>query len=209
MILSDRSILQKLRSGMLEIAPLDDPGVQIQPCSVDLRLGPKALRRLPRGEEAWIDKNGDWCLRHWQEIDLADGPFMFEPGVLILGGTVERVKLPHDLMARVDGRSTWGRRGLLVHITAGLIDPGFNGQITLEMLNIGIEPIELRPGMRICQLVLEQLDRAVARPYGAGRGSTYTGEQTAPMAPPERDAHKPPSGMSVEDLWNQAMGDSR
>src|SRR6478735_3217561 len=111
----------------------------------------------------------------------AGGGFVFDPGEFVLGSTVERVAIPHDLVARVDGRSSVGRLAIVVHATAGFIDPGFEGEITLELSNIGRIPVRLYPGMRIAQIVFQTMTSPAERPYGAARGSKYQG-QSGPQA---------------------------
>jgi len=189
MILSDRDIVQRLLDSgpdKLEIDPLEDAGVQVQPCSVDLRLNPFTI--VPGPGLPWARSGSR--------------PYPLQPGEFVLGGTVERVRMPRDLVGRVDGRSSWGRRGLMIHVTAGLIDPGFDGQITLEIKNVGTDVLHLVPGVRICQLVLEQLSSPAWEPYGFKRGSSYGGQQSAPVAAPELRPDVP-SGVTLQDLWNK------
>ena len=109
---------------------------------------------------------------------VAEGEgFILHPGEFALGSTVERVAIPNDLVARVDGRSSVGRLAVVVHATAGFIDPGFVGEITLELSNIGRIPVRLYPGMRIAQIVFQTMTSAAERPYGAARGSHYLDQQ--------------------------------
>jgi dCTP deaminase len=181
MILSDRDILARLAQADLEIGPLSDAALQIQPASVDLRLGREFLvyhaarvdcldPREPSGIAAAMDR----------VLIEGDRAFVLHPGEFALGTTEERVKMPVDLVGMVDGRSSIGRLAVVVHATAGFIDPGFEGQITLELSNIGSIPVKLYPGMRIAQIVLHQMSSPAERPYGAGRGSSYNA-QTGPQ----------------------------
>lgn len=175
MILADVDIHEFLRLGALEITPLYNEDVQIQPASVDLRLGSR-FRVFRNLNIPYIDPKRQ-VPDLTEEIELArNEPFILHPGEFVLGSTVERVKLPDNLAGRVEGRSSFGRLGVIVHSTAGFIDPGFNGHITLEMTNIGRHPIALEVGTRICQIVFQILSHAAARPYGLERNSKYSGQ---------------------------------
>src|SRR5690606_40942378 len=182
MILSDRDIAERLRRGDLEITPLDDPELQIQPASVDLRLGSSfVVYQLPH--VPFIDsRDPDAVTRYTDEIRIAEGEsFVLHPGEFALGSTIERVKIPADLVARVEGRSSIGRLAIVVHATAGFIDPGFEGEITLDLSNLGRCPVKLYPGMRISQVVFQTMVSPAERPYGTARGSKYQG-QAGPVA---------------------------
>jgi dCTP deaminase len=178
MILSDRDIRARLLVGDLRIAPLLDPHLQIQPASVDLRLGSGFLVYRP-GQLLCLDPRVPETLTQATErVEVAaDEAFILHPGEFALGSTAESVVIPNDLVGRVDGRSSVGRLAVVVHATAGFIDPGFEGQITLELSNIGRIPVRLYPGMRIAQIVLEQLSSPAELPYGAQRGSAYQGQE--------------------------------
>ncbi len=180
MILSDRDLRERLRRGDLVVDPLEDPDLQIQPASIDLRLdnGFIAFRasRLPCLDPRNIPDDAT------ERIEVPSGEsFVLHPGDFVLGSTVERVKIPADLVARVEGRSSLGRLAIVVHATAGFIDPGFEGQITLELSNLGRTAVKLYPGMRISQIVLQTMTSPAERPYGAARGSKYQG-QSGPVA---------------------------
>src|SRR5262245_6978822 len=181
MILSDRDIRARLAQGELAIGPLADEALQIQPASVDLRLGrefsiyhPARVSCLDPREPSTISEAMD------QVVVEGERSFVLHPGVFALGTTVERVRMPADLVGLVDGRSSIGRLAVVVHATAGLIDPGFEGQITLELSNIGSIPVKLYPGMRIAQIVLHTMTSPAAVPYGEARGSQYS-NQTGPQ----------------------------
>lgn len=161
MILSDQDIKARLSSGSVVIEPLEDRELQIQPASVDLRLSSQ-FRRATNQELETVPDGED---------------FILAPGEFALGATIERLRVPVDLVARVEGRSSVGRLGILVHATAGFIDPGFDGNITLELANLGPTPARLRPGSRICQIVFHEMTSAASRPYGPQRGSKYMGQQ--------------------------------
>jgi dCTP deaminase len=179
-ILSDRDLRERLARGDLVVEPLDDPDLQIQPASIDLRLHESFVvlkaSRLPCLDP--LDMPADATER----IDVPHGePFVLHPGDFVLGSTVERVRIPHDLVARVEGRSSLGRLAIVVHATAGFIDPGFEGQITLELSNLGRTAVKLYPGMRVSQIVLHEMRSPAERPYGVARGSKYQG-QSGPVA---------------------------
>lgn len=178
MILSDRDLRLRLESGDIVVDPLDDPGVQIQPASIDLRLAAKfVVYRLPH--LPCIDPRDATSLEQYtDEVDIAEGDgFILQPGEFVLGSTFERVRVPTDLVARVEGRSSIGRLAVVVHATAGFIDPGFEGRVTLELSNLGRCAVKLYPGMRISQIVFHTLTSPAERPYGPARGSKYQGQQ--------------------------------
>ncbi|QCC51482.1 dCTP deaminase [Halapricum salinum] len=182
MILSDADILRRLEEGDLVVEPLDDPDIQIQPASIDLRLGREFLE-FQRTNIPCIHPNSE------QEVDeyvdsthVEEGEeFILHPGDFVLGTTHERVEIPPDLIAHVEGRSSLGRLAIVVHATAGLCDPGFEGKITLELSNLGTAPVALTPGMRISQLTFTELKSPADRPYGKERGSKYQ-DQKGPQA---------------------------
>jgi len=173
MILSDRDIERYLREGRLIVEPLE-PEIQIQPSSIDLRLGNhfKIFKHMRKG---YIDPLKDNVDDYTEDVYIQDGEqFILHPGEFVLGTSKEWIEIPPDLVARVEGRSSLGRLALLVHATAGYIDPGFKGNITLELSNVGKMPIALIPGMRVCQLALEKLSSPCHRPYGhPSRESKY------------------------------------
>lgn len=182
MILSDADILRRLEAGDLVVEPLDDIDLQVQPASVDLRLGREFLEfqrtNIPcihPGTEAETDEYVE------ETVVPEDGEFILHPGDFVLGTTHERVEVPSDLIAHVQGRSSLGRLAVVIHATAGIIDPGYRGQITLELSNLGTAPVALTPGMRISQLTFTELKNPAERPYGEERGSKYQG-QSGPQA---------------------------
>ena len=174
--LSDRSIRVALDAGRIVIDPLGEGAVQ--PSSVDLRSGPQ----LPGvvATTRWATSTSSRTCRTHQllvEVD-ADDPFILHPGEFVLGATLERVALPDDLVARLEGKSSLGRLGLLIHSTAGFVDPGFDGQLTLELSNVANLPITLYPGMRIGQISFQSMTTAADAPYGSsGLGSKYHGQR--------------------------------
>lgn len=178
MILSDRDLRRHLESGHIGIEPLDDPELQIQPASVDLRLAPTfVVYKHPH--VPCIDARNPSSVEDYTEtIEIPAGEgFVLQPGEFALGSTHERVRVPSDLVARVEGRSSIGRLAVVVHATAGFVDPGFEGRITLELSNLGRCAVKLYPGMRISQLVFHTMLNPAERPYGAARGSKYQGQQ--------------------------------
>jgi dCTP deaminase len=182
MILSDADILRRLEEGDLVVEPLDDPDLQIQPASVDLRLGREFLE-FQRTNIPCIHPNSEQEVEEYVDETIVEqgGEFILHPGDFVLGTTHERVEIPDDLIANVEGRSSLGRLAVVVHATAGLCDPGFRGKITLELSNLGMAPVALTPGMRISQLTFTELASPAERPYGSERGSKYQ-DQGGPEA---------------------------
>lgn len=181
MYLPDHEIDQAIMSGRMHVHPYD---VQLlQPGSLDVRLSHLFRVFGSPGTRPRVD------IRHipddlTQEVDGSNG-FTLHPGDFVLGSTIETVEVPADLMVKYDGKSTLGRLGLLTHVTAGLIDPGYRGQITLELRNVGTCDLTLWPGEPIGQITLELMTSPAARPYGSpGLRSRYQGQQgpTAPRA---------------------------
>lgn len=175
MILSDRDIKEALRKGYIGIDPLLDPELQIQPSSVDLRLG-NEFRLFKYVEMPFIDPGNKGTMNaEITELKCIkdDEKFIVHLGDFLLGTTLEYVKVPVDMVARLEGRSSMGRLGLIIHSTAGYIDPGFEGKITLEISNLGKMPVALYPKMRICQIVFEKMTSPSERPYGTNRDSKY------------------------------------
>ncbi len=182
MILSDRDIARRLDEGELVIEPLDDPDLQIQPASVDLRLGREFLEFQRTNIPSIHPESEGEVEEYVSETVVDDGDeFILHPGDFVLGTTKERVEIPPDLIAHVEGRSSLGRLAIVVHATAGLCDPGYHGQITLELSNLGAAPVALAPDMRISQLTFTELTSPAERPYGKERGSKYQ-DQSGPQA---------------------------
>ncbi|MEI6701663.1 MAG: dCTP deaminase [Actinomycetota bacterium] len=171
MVLSDRSIKEALESGRIEIEPLGERC--IQPSSVDLHVD-QYFRLFRNHTQRVIDVRED------QEdltelVDVGpEAPLILHPGEFVLGSTVERVKLPDDLVARLEGKSSLGRLGLLIHSTAGFVDAGWDGHLTLELSNVANLPITLYPGMKIGQISFFEMTTPADQPYGASApGSKY------------------------------------
>jgi dCTP deaminase len=182
MILSDGEIARRLDEGDLVVEPLADPELQIQPASVDLRLG-RTFLEFRHANIPCIHPDSEREVAEYveeTEVD-EDGEYVLHPGDFVLGTTRERVEIPDDLIAHLEGRSSLGRLAIVVHATAGICDPGYCGQITLELSNLGRAPVALTPGMRISQLTFTELTGPADRPYGSERGSKYQG-QSGPQA---------------------------
>jgi dCTP deaminase len=178
-ILSDTDIKKYLESGKITITPLEDPEIQIQPSSVDLRIG-REFKGFKIIRKPVIDPMDKSDLESYMESFYLeeDEPFIIHPGEFALATTYETVKLPGDLVARVEGRSSMGRLGITMHVTAGYIDPGFQGKITLEISNIGKMPVALYTGQRVCQIVFETMTSPSEKPYGhPDRDSKYMGQE--------------------------------
>ena len=179
MILSDRDIRAEIDSGRIVIDPyLPDA---VQPSSVDIHLGNR-FRVFRNNRTAIIDPRADQPeLTELVEIS-GDEPFILHPGEFVLGATYERVGLPNDLVARLEGRSSLGRLGLMIHSTAGYVDPGWEGTLTLELSNVANLPIKLYDGMKIGQISFQRMSSPAEVAYGDERiGSRYRG-QTDPTA---------------------------
>lgn len=175
MILSDRSIREQLTAGRIVIEPFDESC--IQPSSIDVKVS--NLFRVFRNHTASvIDVKKDMASMT-ELVEIADGDaFMLHPGEFALGSTLERIVVPDDLVARVEGKSSLGRLGLLIHSTAGFIDAGFDGHITLELSNVANLPITLYPNMKIGQVSFMMMTTPADQPYGKGaRGSKYQGQR--------------------------------
>ena len=171
MVLSDRDIRAEIEAGRIVIDPFIPQAVQ--PSSVDLHLD-RRFRVFRNSRYPFIDVRADQPeLTELVEIG-GDDPFILHPGEFVLGSTFERVQLPNDLVARLEGKSSLGRLGLLIHSTAGYVDPGWEGNLTLELSNVANLPITLWPGMKIGQLCIFRLTSASEHPYGSAvYGSRY------------------------------------
>ncbi len=178
MILSDRTIREQLDAGRIVIDPLGPNS--LQPSSVDLRLD-RFFRVFKNHTMGHIDVKQN--LEELTELVEAEGddPFILHPGEFVLGSTLERVAVPDDLVARLEGKSSLGRLGLLIHSTAGFVDAGFEGQLTLELSNVANLPITLYPGMKIGQISFQQMTTAAETPYGSGSLKSKYKFQQGPM----------------------------
>lgn len=179
MILSDRDIKKAIAEGRIEVSsPLEDHLKNIHASSMDFRLG-KYFKVYEHSKHAVLDPlkmDSFEGLTKMVEINDPAEPFIVHPGDFVLGVTLEKVKLPTDMVARVEGRSSLGRLGIIIHSTAGFIDAGFEGTITLEITNINRMPVALYPGMRVCQLAFEMMSSEADVPYNLKSSSKYQGQ---------------------------------
>jgi len=175
MLMSDRDIRAEIESGRIGLQPLEME--LLQPSSFDVRLD-RFFRLFDNHKYAYIDPSEDQSdLTHLIEV-AADEPFILHPGEFVLGSTFEFVTLPDDIAARLEGKSSLGRLGLLTHSTAGFVDPGFKGHVTLELANVSNLPIKLWPGMKVGQLCFFKLTSPSENPYGSAKyGSRYQGQR--------------------------------
>ena len=175
MLLSDRDILAEIDAGRVALDPFDRE--MIQPSSIDVRLD-KFFRVFDNHKYPHIDPAADQS-DLTREVEVgSDEAFILHPGEFVLGSTYELVTLPDDIAARLEGKSSLGRLGLMTHSTAGFIDPGFSGHVTLELANVATLPIKLYPGMKIGQLCFFRLSSPSEHPYGSEKyGSRYQGQR--------------------------------
>ncbi len=181
MVLSDVDIKRYITEGKIRITP-ELPAEQFGSCSVDFRLG-KEFNVFEHSRYPYIDlrdKRGIEDLMKAVEVPAGE-PFILQPREFVLAITEERLELADDVLGRLEGRSSLGRIGIIVHGTAGLFDPGWAGKATLELSNLGRMPVALYPGMRICSFTFEQLSTPSSAPYGKKAGNKYAG-QDRPVA---------------------------
>ena len=175
MVLADRTIRRLLDEGRIGIDPYDES--LLQPSSVDVRVD-RYFRVFHNNRYPYIDvREPQEDLTELVEVE-DDRPFVLHPGEFVLGSTLERVTLPDDLVARLEGKSSLGRLGLLIHSTAGFIDPGWDGHVTLELSNVANLPITIYPEMKIGQISFMQMTEPATTPYGSSEiGSKYKGQK--------------------------------
>ncbi|HEY0247927.1 MAG TPA: dCTP deaminase [Gryllotalpicola sp.] len=179
MLLSDRDIKSELDSGRISLDPYEP--AMIQPSSIDVRLD-RFFRLFSNHKYPFIDPaENQPDLTRLVEVS-GEEPFILHPGEFVLGSTFEQVTLPDDVAARLEGKSSLGRLGLLTHSTAGFIDPGFTGHVTLELSNVATLPIKLWPGMKIGQLCFFRLTSPAEKPYGSSDYSSRYQGQRGPTA---------------------------
>ena len=175
MLLSDRDIKAEIESGRVGIDPYLE--AMVQPSSIDVRLD-RFFRVFENHKYPHIDPAADQPEMTREIQTSGDEPFVLHPGEFVLGSTYEVVTLPNDVAARLEGKSSLGRLGLLTHSTAGFIDPGFSGHVTLELANVANLPILLRPGMKIGQVCFFRMTSEAEHPYGSSvYGSRYQGQR--------------------------------
>jgi dCTP deaminase len=174
-LLSDRDILSEIDAKRVSLDPFEP--AMVQPSSIDVRLD-RYFRVFENHRYPHIDPAEDQPDLTRLVEPQADEPFILHPGEFVLGSTYEVVTLPDDVAARLEGKSSLGRLGLLTHSTAGFIDPGFSGHVTLELSNVATLPIKLWPGMKIGQLCFFRLSSPSEHPYGSEKyGSRYQGQR--------------------------------
>ena len=188
MVLSDVDIKRYLREGKIKISP-ELPPEQFGSCSVDFRLG-NEFNVFEHSRHAFIDLRGKIGLQDIMRTVVVanDEPFILQPREFVLAITEETLELDSDVLGRLEGRSSLGRIGIIVHGTAGLFDPGWSGKATLELSNLGRMPVALYPGMRICSFTFEQLSSPVAVPYRAKPGNKYAGQMNPLASRLDREA---------------------
>lgn len=180
MILSDHDIKKYLKTGKIKITPKPDLGIALGSCSIDLRLG-DTFRVFEHSRFPHIDPYDINLSKNvTSETKVKKGaPFILQPGDFVLATTIESFQLPDDLLARLEGRSSLGRLGIVVHSTASIFEPGWRGKVVMEMGNLGKMSVALYPGMRVCALTFEQLSTSVDVPYNKKKSAKYL-NQTSP-----------------------------
>ena len=199
MLMSDRDIRAQLEAGRIGLEPLNLE--LIQPSSIGVRLD-RFFRLFHNHKYAFIDPREDQAeLTHMVEV-AADEAFILHPGEFVLGSTFEFVSLPDDIAARLEGKSSLGRLGLLTHSTAGFVDPGFTGHVTLELANVSNLPIKLWPGMKVGQLCFFQLSSPAETPYGS---SKYLNRYQGQRGPTASRSHL---NFHITDVGNEPLAQS-
>lgn len=178
MALSDVDIKKAIKAGRIKIAPLINYSLQLGSCSVDLRLN-SAFRVFNHAQVAYIEPTDKKALQDLtKEIKIPKGkPFIIQPQEFVLASTMETIELGNDLLARLEGRSSIGRLGIVVHSTASVFDPGWKGKVVLELGNLGKMAVALYPGTRICSLTFEELSSPAEVPYYKKKGAKYIGQK--------------------------------
>jgi dCTP deaminase len=179
MILSDVTIREEIKAGRIQIDPFDE--TCIQPSSVDLHVDAQ-FRVFANSRYPYIDVRREMP-DLTELVEVAEGdPFILHPGEFVLGSTLERVGIPDDMVARLEGKSSLGRLGLLIHSTAGYVDPGWDGYLTLELSNVANLPITIYPAMKIGQISFFRLSTPAERPYGSSQTKSKYQGQRGPTA---------------------------
>ena len=190
MVLSDRDIVRYLEMGKIRITPSPDLTEHLGSCSIDFRLG-NIFRVVEHSKHPYIDLRAATDIADlMRKVEVPDGEaFTMQPGEFVLAATLETFELADDVMARLEGRSSLGRLGIIVHSTAGLFDPGWVGTATLELGNLGRMPVKLYPGMRICAFTFEPLSSPAKVPYRLKPGNKYAGQVEPETSRFVRDLH--------------------
>ncbi|HEX6485262.1 MAG TPA: dCTP deaminase [Nocardioidaceae bacterium] len=190
MLLSDRDILTEIDKERVQLDPFEP--AMVQPSSIDVRLD-RFFRVFENHKYPHIDPSVDQPDLTRMVEPEGEEPFILHPGEFVLGSTYEVVTLPDDVAARLEGKSSLGRLGLLTHSTAGFIDPGFSGHVTLELSNVATLPIKLWPGMKIGQLCFFRLSSPSEHPYGSEKyGSRYQGQRGPTPSRSFQNFHRTP-----------------
>ncbi len=190
MLLSDRDICKEIESGRVAVDPYDPS--MVQPSSIDVRMD-RYFRVFENHRYPHIDPAVEQTELTRLVEPQDDEPFILHPGEFVLASTYEVVTLPDDVAARLEGKSSLGRLGLLTHSTAGFIDPGFSGHVTLELSNVATLPIKLWPGMKIGQLCMFRLSSPAEHPYGSAKhGSRYQGQRGPTASRSFQNFHRTP-----------------
>ncbi len=187
MVLSDRDIKKALKTRRIIISPSPNLNSQLGSCSIDLRLG-DTFRVFEHSRNPYIDPTKkDYAKEITREVKVKNGEsFVMQPGDFVLAVTLENVKIPSDLMGRLEGRSSLGRLGIVVHSTASIFDPGWDGKPVLELGNLGRMAVSLTPGMRICAMTFEELTSPADIPYSNKKLAKYAGQK----GPDESKIHR-------------------
>lgn len=174
MVLSDKDLKKALKSGRIKISPFPDLKTQLGSCSIDLRLG-NIFRVFESSKNAYIDPGKkDYSNEITRVVRLKKGEqFVIQPGDFVLASTLETIALAPNLLGRLEGRSSLGRLGIVVHSTASIFDPGWDGKAVLELGNLGRMAVYLTPGMRICAMTFEELSSPAEIPYNKKKGAKY------------------------------------
>lgn len=182
MVLSDKDIKKYLKSGKIKITPQPNLNDSLGSCSIDLRLG-FSFRVFDHSKYPYIDpRNPKLTTDVTNEIKIKENePFILQPADFVLATTIESFELPDDLLARLEGRSSLGRLGIVVHSTASIFEPGWKGKVVMELGNMGRMPVALYAGMRVCALTFEQLSTPSDIPYNKKKNAKYLG-QKEPLA---------------------------
>lgn len=182
MVLSDRDIEKSLEDGRIVVTPKLDKATQLGSCSIDFRLG-YTFRIFAHTKYPYIDPQDSKLMDEiMQEVTVPEGEtFIMRPGEFVLATTIEHLTLPDNLLGRIEGRSSLGRMGIIVHGTASVFDPGWAGIPVLELGNLGMMPVALRPGMRICSFTFEELSSPAKVPYNKKPTAKYA-NQSGPIA---------------------------
>tara|TARA_Y100000310_G_scaffold323770_1_gene384654 strand:+ start:1008 stop:1586 length:579 start_codon:yes stop_codon:yes gene_type:complete len=172
-VLSDKDLLKAIESKRILIQPFKEDSVG--PCSIDLSLG-TAFRVFRKSEHTHIDPKEGIPDNIMELTDKADEPFIIHPGEFVLASISEKIRIPDNMIGRLEGRSSWGRLGIVVHSTAGKVDPGFEGHLTLEIANLSNLPVCLHPGAKIAQITFELLSSESQNPYHKKKDAKYMHE---------------------------------